>query len=188
MAGRAAAPQHEAAAGPVSRQEARGREVIGDDDGAGRDRRLGAAAQAVEQAFAQVGDVGGTTTEVGIVGSGEIGDLRIQHLAPGVVRRRPRGDGGEYRIGERGILQHRQLEFQDAGFGLVRRRFDQPGERGPVALQRGAEAGTLLGRRAGAPPPARGRHQADQAPGGKAGRRRRTLQRQRGRSRLKPHR
>ncbi len=188
MAGRAAAQQDEATARPVGRQEARRRQIVGDDDGAGRDRCLGPAGQAVEHALAQIGDVGGAAAEIGILRRGEIGHLRIERRAPGGIRRHAGGDGGEDGIGEGGILQQGQLEFQDAGLVLVGRRGDQPGQPGAVACDRRLQLRALLGRAAGmAQDPLRGR-QPDQPPGGEPWRRRRAPQSHHARPGLKPHR
>ena len=152
MPGRAACLERGAAVtAPVGLEKARRRQILGGEDGVlgaiaaprGRARR-----QRLEHPVAQIGEIAGARREGLVVAFGVLDNLALEHVGPGAIRRRARGDALEDRTGQVIVLEQRDLEFEDRR----RHRLGARGER----LELGSrldhcrlERGALFGRHAG---------------------------------------
>ena len=113
--GTAAQERQTTAAGPVDLQEARGRQIVGANDGAARNfQSLALAApQDVDHTVAQVREVRGARLQIFVRRRIVIRDLRVERRAPCDISRIPIADRCEDRLDEILILQERDLEFEN---------------------------------------------------------------------------
>ena len=101
-----------AALAPVGLKEGRGPDVLARQHRARNAALLRFARHMAQHAVTQVLHVGGAGAEIVILGGLIARDLTLERIGPGHMRTDAGLDGGEGRLRERVILQHRQLEAQ----------------------------------------------------------------------------
>ena len=77
--------------------------------------------------------VGGAGAEIVVVRRFVAGDLGVERVDPGVVGRGACGDRREGRLGQRLVVQHGELEFEDRRRSRRRAVADQRGDAAPIA-------------------------------------------------------
>ncbi len=128
MARRTAGLERNAAAmAPVGFEEARRRDVGAIEDCAGGRCRPCVVHQRAQNLVADIANVGRPGAKIVLVGCLVAGDLGVQRSGPGRIGGKPLRDAGEGRAGQRIVLKHGELEFEDFA-GLAGRARDQAGQ------------------------------------------------------------
>src|SRR6478735_4790203 len=117
MAGRAAGPEHDAAAlRPIDAKEGGGRQILRQNDGAGRRiRQFGQAEKLAQNPVPDIRQICGARAEIGVVGRLISRDLLRQRLSPGRVGRHAALDCCIGALGQGVVFEQRHLKAHDIG-------------------------------------------------------------------------